>query len=200
MFSCTVSERKMLRSCGTQPMPSAGPRLGRQRADLAAAEAMRPAEAARHADELSISVVLPTPLRPSTASASPSPSAKRDVRQHDRAGRSRRTARLTASRSAMRGSRRDRPRAPADRLRSPPACPRPAARRRPAPRCARAKLNTRSMSCSISSTDTSAGSAAMASRMSCRSAAGTPAAGSSSSSTRGAQAKATAISSRRCLP
>src|SRR5437764_593305 len=41
----------------------------------------------------------------------------------------------------------------------------------------RAKLNTRSMSCSISSTETSSGKAAMASRMSRRSASGTQDAG-----------------------
>src|SRR3982750_2288139 len=46
----------------------------------------------------------------------------------------------------------------------------------------RAKLKTRSMSCSISTTDTSAGSAATVARMSARSAAGTPAAGSAASS------------------
>ena len=56
------------------------------------------------------------------------------------------------------------------------------------------------MSCSISSTVTSSGSAATVARISCRSASGTPAAGSSSSSTRGRQAMASAISSSRCLP
>ena len=63
-----------------------------------------------------------------------------------------------------------------------------------------ANWKTRSMSCSISSTVTSAGRAATMSRMTCRSSSGTPAAGSSSSSTRGRLATATAISSSRCLP
>ena len=53
----------------------------------------------------------------------------------------------------------------------------------------RAKLKTRSMSCSISSTDTSAGSALTMSKISWRSPSGTPATGSSSSRTRGWQAK-----------
>ena len=63
-----------------------------------------------------------------------------------------------------------------------------------------AKRKTRSMSCSISSTETSAGSAATVCSNSSRSPAGTPATGSSSSSTRGSQASAMAISSRRRLP
>ena len=63
-----------------------------------------------------------------------------------------------------------------------------------------AKLKTRSMSCSISSTDTSAGSAPIVSKISCRSPSGTPATGSSSSSTRGRQASAVAISRSRRLP
>ena len=56
-----------------------------------------------------------------------------------------------------------------------------------------------SMSCSISSTVTSSGSASMVARISWRSASGTPAAGSSSSSTRGLQAKASAISEQPLL-
>ena len=63
-----------------------------------------------------------------------------------------------------------------------------------------AKLKTRSMSCSMSSTDTSDGSAATVARISWRSPAGTPAAGSSSSSTRGFSATASAISSSLRLP
>jgi hypothetical protein len=64
----------------------------------------------------------------------------------------------------------------------------------------RAKLKTRSMSCSMSTIETSAGKALIVSKISCRSPSGTPATGSSSRSTRGAQASAIAISRRRRLP
>ena len=83
MFSCTVSERKMLRSCGTQPMPSAARVSGASAPTSRPPSAIEPAKRRVTPTRLSISVVLPTPLRPSTASASPSPSAERDVRQHD---------------------------------------------------------------------------------------------------------------------
>ena len=70
-FSSTVSDRKTLRSCGTQPMPA------RARASGGAAVTSRPSMAIVPANRrvtptmVLTSVVLPTPLRPSTASASP---------------------------------------------------------------------------------------------------------------------------------
>src|SRR6266516_1678463 len=63
-----------------------------------------------------------------------------------------------------------------------------------------AKPNTRCMSCSISSTVTSPGSAAIVVKSSRRSFSVTPAAGSSSSSSLGRHPIASAISSSRCLP
>ena len=64
----------------------------------------------------------------------------------------------------------------------------------------RAKRNTSSMSCSMISTAMSRGSCSITSRMIALSADGTPAAGSSSSSTVGCRPSAMAISTRRCLP
>jgi hypothetical protein len=59
MFSWTLSERKMLRSCGAKDVAllrhpahaQYGAHLRRQRADFAAAERDRSREAARHADQ-----------------------------------------------------------------------------------------------------------------------------------------------------
>jgi hypothetical protein len=76
MFSCTVSERKMFRSCGTQPMPAAARASGDSVAISRPPRLREPAKRRVTPTTLSISVVLPTPLRPSTASASPSPSLK----------------------------------------------------------------------------------------------------------------------------
>ena len=72
MFSCTLSERKMLRSCGTQPMPSAARVSGDAVPTSRPASAIEPAKRRVTPTRLSIKVVLPTPLRPRTASASPS--------------------------------------------------------------------------------------------------------------------------------
>ena len=76
MFSSTVSERKILRSCGTQPMPAAARASGARVATSRPPRLSEPANRRVTPTMLSISVVLPTPLRPSTASASPSSSRK----------------------------------------------------------------------------------------------------------------------------
>ena len=62
------------------------------------------------------------------------------------------------------------------------------------------KRKTMSMSCSMRSTAIEAGSCAIASKMTATSAAGTPAAGSSSSRMRGSSASAIASSTMRCTP
>ena len=108
-FSSTVSERKMLRSCGTQPMPSAARVSGASA--IRGRPGRRPAKRRVTPTRLSISVVLPTPLRPSTASASPSPRrtpSERRWRRHSR-------RRDSTGAAQPCGSRRDRRRARADR-------------------------------------------------------------------------------------
>ncbi len=51
MFSSTVSERKMLRSCGTQPMPAAARSVRPQPGDVAPGKPDAPALAGRQADD-----------------------------------------------------------------------------------------------------------------------------------------------------
>jgi hypothetical protein len=75
-FSCTVSDLKMLRSCGTQPMPAAarsceGKRCNASTADPTPSMMLPPCCRVAPASVL-ISVVLPVPLRPSSASVWPS--------------------------------------------------------------------------------------------------------------------------------
>ena len=73
-FSCTVSDLKILRSCGTQPMPAAARFSGFRRVMSRPASACVPPCRRVTPTMVSISVVLPTPLRPSSASERPSPS------------------------------------------------------------------------------------------------------------------------------
>ena len=74
MFSSTVSERKMLRSCGTQPMPARARWSGRSGVMSRPPTAMVPPNRRVTPTIELISVVLPVPLRPSSASTCPSAS------------------------------------------------------------------------------------------------------------------------------
>ena len=74
-FSSTVSDLKMLRSCGTQPMPACARWSGRSGVMSRPSSAIvPPMKRVTPTIEL-ISVVLPMPLRPSSASDCPSASA-----------------------------------------------------------------------------------------------------------------------------
>src|SRR5689334_10524219 len=75
MFSSTVSERKMLRSCGTQPIPARARWSGRIAVMSWPASATLPLRRLTMPTIELISVVLPVPLRPSSASTWPSASA-----------------------------------------------------------------------------------------------------------------------------
>src|SRR5882724_13100032 len=75
MFSSTVSERKMLRSCGTQPIPARARWSGRRAVISSPPSATVPPKRRVMPTIELISVVLPVPLRPSSASTWPSPSA-----------------------------------------------------------------------------------------------------------------------------
>ena len=72
MFSSTVSERKMLRSCGTQPMPARARSSGRMKVMSRPPSVMLPPKRRVTPTMEFINVVLPVPLRPSTASTCPS--------------------------------------------------------------------------------------------------------------------------------
>ena len=72
MFSSTVSERKMLRSCGTQPIPARARWSGRSAVMSAPPSATAPPKRRVMPTMELISVVLPVPLRPSSASTCPS--------------------------------------------------------------------------------------------------------------------------------
>ena len=72
MFSSTVSERKMLRSCGTQPMPQCARWSGRSAVMSRPSRLMLPPMWRVTPTIELTSVVLPMPLRPSSASAWPS--------------------------------------------------------------------------------------------------------------------------------
>ena len=83
-FSSTVSERKMLRSCGTQPMPACGALVAARSAVMSRpSRRMLPPMWRVTPTIVLTSVVLPVPLRPSSASDWPSAIAKLDVGQHD---------------------------------------------------------------------------------------------------------------------
>ena len=75
-FSSTVSERKMLRSCGVQPTPRRARACGGSWAMSSPPSQMRPPKRVVTPISVSISVVLPTPLRPSSASDRPFSRAK----------------------------------------------------------------------------------------------------------------------------
>ena len=68
MFSSTVSERKILRSCGTQPMPARARWSGRIAVMSRPPSVMVPPNRRVTPTIELISVVLPVPLRPSSAS------------------------------------------------------------------------------------------------------------------------------------
>ncbi len=72
MFSSTVSERKMLRSCGTQPIPARARWSGRIAVISAPPSATEPPKRRVMPTMELISVVLPVPLRPNSASTCPS--------------------------------------------------------------------------------------------------------------------------------
>ena len=72
MFSSTVSERKMLRSCGTQPMPARARWSGRKLVTSVPASTTEPEKRRVTPTIELISVVLPVPLRPNSASTCPS--------------------------------------------------------------------------------------------------------------------------------
>ena len=74
MFSSTVSERKMLRSCGTQPIPARARWSGRIAVMSGPPSATVPPKRRVMPTIELISVVLPVPLRPSSASTWPSAS------------------------------------------------------------------------------------------------------------------------------
>src|SRR6478736_2289398 len=74
MFSSTVSERKILRSCGTQPIPDRARWSGRIGVISRPASATVPPKRLVIPTIELISVVLPVPLRPSSASTWPSAS------------------------------------------------------------------------------------------------------------------------------
>jgi hypothetical protein len=74
-FSSTVSDRKMLRSCGTQPMPACARWSGRRAVMSRPSSAMLPAMKRVTPTIELIKVVLPMPLRPSRASDCRSASA-----------------------------------------------------------------------------------------------------------------------------
>src|SRR4051812_13083925 len=74
MFSSTVSERKILRSCGTQPIPARARWSGRIDVISSPPSASVPPKRRVIPTIELISVVLPVPLRPSSASTWPSPS------------------------------------------------------------------------------------------------------------------------------
>ena len=90
-FSSTVSERKMLRSCGDQPMPAATRRSGRSRVMSRPSRRMLPALCVVRPTSELISVVLPVPLRPSSASGLAVGDARSRCRRARRPRRSRRT-------------------------------------------------------------------------------------------------------------
>ena len=75
-FSSTVSDLKMLRSCGDQPMPAWTRRSGRSRVMSRPPSLMLPDRCVVRPSSELISVVLPVPLRPSSASDCPSASVK----------------------------------------------------------------------------------------------------------------------------
>src|SRR5690242_3034490 len=72
MFSSTVNERKMLRSCGTQPMPARARSSGRSVVTSRPPSVTLPPKRRVTPTMELINVVLPVPLRPSTASTCPS--------------------------------------------------------------------------------------------------------------------------------
>src|SRR6476646_8369831 len=74
MFSSTVSERKILRSCGTQPIPARARWSGRIAVISSPPSAIAPPKRRVMPTIELISVVLPVPLRPSSASTWPSAS------------------------------------------------------------------------------------------------------------------------------
>ena len=202
-FSSTVSDWKMLRSCGTQPMPARARVSGASARDRRGRRARSmPRDAARHADQrvdqrrLAGAVAAQQRQRLALARA-----RRPTSDEHDGLAVAGATGRSTRSSSAMRRSRRGRPPARADRRRSPPASPSANSapltstvmRSREAEDQVHVVLDQQHRHVGRQRGDGRRGSPA-------RSPAGTPAAGSSSSSTRGAQAKASAISSRRCLP
>ena len=72
MFSSTVSDLKMLRSCGTQPMPAMARWSGRMRVTSTPPRRMVPARRRVRPTMVLMRVVLPVPFRPKRASAWPS--------------------------------------------------------------------------------------------------------------------------------
>src|SRR5215475_115122 len=72
MFSSTVSERKMLRSCGTQPMPARARWSARSGVTSRPPSVTEPPKRRVTPTMELISVVLPVPLRPNSASTCPS--------------------------------------------------------------------------------------------------------------------------------
>ena len=75
-FSSAVRERKMLRSWGVQPRPRRARRYGGRGAISSPPSAIRPLKRVVTPISESTRVVLPTPLRPSSASERPSSRAK----------------------------------------------------------------------------------------------------------------------------
>ena len=73
-FSCTVSDLKMLRSCGTQPMPAAARSCEGSLCRATPASSIVPACWRVAPARVSINVLLPVPLRPSNARVSPAAS------------------------------------------------------------------------------------------------------------------------------
>jgi hypothetical protein len=68
MFSSTVSDLKILRSCGTQPMPARARWSGRICVMSVPSSVMAPPKQRVTPTMELISVVLPVPLRPNSAS------------------------------------------------------------------------------------------------------------------------------------
>ena len=208
-FSRTVSEGKISRSCGTKPMPASARRKhgtpssvlpvehdvagvqrgvahhGRQQRGFA------DAVAADHADALA-----------GRQRRDRCPRSRRSRHSPPRRRRSSSALAMMPPDAPARCGRpdRDRPRALAGSPRFRAACPRRTSRRSTITVTRLAKRNTTSMSCSMMSTAMCSGSRSMASRMMWLSALGTPAAGSSSSSTSGFSPIVMASSTRRWRP
>ena len=70
-FSSTVSEGKMSRVCGTKPRPRAARWCGARPARSSPSKTMRPRVSCANPITADSVVVLPTPLRPISASFSP---------------------------------------------------------------------------------------------------------------------------------
>ena len=83
-FSSTVSDLKMLRSCGTQPMPAATRWSGRSPRSRGRRTRSIPARWRVTPTSVVSSVVLPVPLRPSSASDSTLAEREADVVDDDR--------------------------------------------------------------------------------------------------------------------